>query len=144
MVIGERQMNMRFIAAWNHCVEPRFCSTRQRQSWCARWCIDDADVFHEHAALETCAHGFGKSLFGREALGVGAGLGERTLCRLGAFDVGKDPFFKSFTEPLKRIGDTLNIAQIGSQADYQRAISISIRILRTLSSRPIKMASPIR
>ena len=33
VIVGKRQMNMRFIPAWNHRVEPCFCAAGQRERW---------------------------------------------------------------------------------------------------------------
>ena len=55
-----------------------------------RLCVDDANVLHEDAALETGAHRLGEGFLCRKALRIGARLGERTPCRFRPFDVGED------------------------------------------------------
>ena len=109
MVIGQRHMNMRFIARRNHGVEPRFCPARKRQRRCTRGRIDDANILHKHTMFETRTYGLLKGLFGGKALRIGSGFGKRALGSLGAFHVGENTIFKSCAKTLNRFGDALDV-----------------------------------
>jgi hypothetical protein len=67
---------------------------------------------------------------------LGGGRSER--------DLGEHAVQEAIAEAGKRLLDPLDIAQVGAEADDHRAESISWRILRTLASSPVKIASPIR
>src|SRR6478672_4166822 len=97
-----------------------------------------------HAALEAGADGLRESFFGGEALGEGSGGGVRTRCGLRLLDLGEDALQEFLAPAVERILDPLDVAEVGAEADDHRALSISSRIRRTLASRPVKMASPMR
>src|SRR3546814_16015264 len=49
------------------------------------------------------------------SLGIGAGAGEGTACRLGALDLGEDAFFEALAEAVERGLNTLDIAEIRAE-----------------------------
>ena len=86
-------------------------------------------------------------------IGLGSGAGEWPLHRFGAFDVGENALLEALTKAFERMLDPLDITQVGTKTDNHsdhaarveaRAKSIRVRILRTLSSSPMKIASPMR
>ena len=101
MIVGHRQMDGCGVALWNHVVKSLLRSAAERKRGLARRFIDDAYILHEHAAFEAGADRFGKSLLGGEALGVGAGAGERPAFRLAPLDLGEDPVDEAVAEPLE-------------------------------------------
>ena len=117
MIVGERQVNMHVIAIGRDRVEPRLCSPGQRQCGGAARGIHNANVLHEHAALEAGADSFGERLFGGKALGIGAGAGERAARGLGAFDIGEDACLETLAKAVERRLDALDVAQVGAEAD---------------------------
>src|SRR6218665_994904 len=52
VIVGERQVDMCGVASGDHLLDPFGGAAGQRERRSARWRIDDADVFHEHAAVE--------------------------------------------------------------------------------------------
>jgi hypothetical protein len=118
---GWSSVSVRWICAlWpagNHLREPFGGAAGQRQRRRARRGVDDADVLHEHAALESRADGFRKGLLRGEALGIGAGTRERAPRRLGALDIGEDAIFEALAEAVERVLDALYIAEVGAEAD---------------------------
>lgn len=84
----------------------------QRKRRRTRWRVDNTNVLHEHAALEACAHGLGKSLFGGEALGIGAGLRERAARCLGALHIGEDTVDELVAPAVERFLDALDVAEV--------------------------------
>src|SRR3546814_4755474 len=87
MIVGQREVDMRAVPRRDHLREPRRGAAGQREGGSAGGGVDDADVLHEDAAFEAGADGLGEGLLGGEALGIGAGAGEGTACRLGALDL---------------------------------------------------------
>ena len=117
MIVGHRQMDGCGVALRGHVVKSLLRSAAERKRGLARRFIDDAYILHEHAAFEAGADRLGKSLLGGEALGVGAGAGERPARRLGALDVGEDAGLELLAEAIERLLDPLDVAQVGSDAD---------------------------
>src|SRR5438309_5137784 len=145
MVVGHGQMNLRTMARRRQRVEPFLRAAGQRHGRRTRFLVHDTYIAHEHAALEAGAHRLGEGLLGGETLRVGAGAGEGAAFRLGALDVGEDALGEAVAEAVERILDPLDVAQVRADADDRhRAASISRRMWATLSSRPQKIASPIR
>ena len=125
MIVGERQVNMHVIAIGRDRVEARLCAAGQRQGGRTAGRVDDANVLHEHAALEARADGFGECFLGGKALGIGAGAREGAAGGLGAFDIGENALLESFTEALERLLDTLDVAQVGSETDDHRPATLA-------------------
>src|SRR3546814_3965785 len=109
MSVGQRDVDMRAVPRRDHLREPRRGAAGQREGGSAGGGVDDADVLHEDAAFEAGADGLGEGLLGGEALGIGAGAGEGTACRLGALDLGEDAFFEALAEAVERGLNTLDI-----------------------------------
>src|SRR6185295_12545981 len=63
---------------------------------------------------------------------------------LGPLGGGEHPVEEALAEPLERLLDPRDVAQVGTDPDDHRAPSIAARIRRTLVSRPVKIASPTR
>ena len=79
-----------------------------------------------------------RELSRRGFLNMGAAAG------LGDFGFGEDAVLEPLAITRERIADPLDVAEVGADADDQRASSINARMRRTLASRPVKIASPIR
>src|SRR5437762_4705232 len=106
--------------------------------------MTDTAVPHEAPALEAGADRFGEGFLGSEALRQRSGAGVGARGRLRFFNVSEDAVEEFVAPAVERILDALDIAQVRTDADNHRALSISSRIRRTLASRPVKIASPIR
>src|SRR5947209_15070201 len=106
--------------------------------------IDDAHVAPEHAVAQAGAERLGAGLLGGEALGVGGGaLGAAVA--LGLLDPGEAASDEAGAEPIQRLLDALDVAEVAADADdHARPSSIAARIRRMLSAKPTKIASPTR
>src|SRR5690242_8625816 len=96
------------------------------------------------AALEPGADRLGEGLLRGEALGEGAGGRVRPGCGFRPLDLSEDAQQELVAPAIERILDPLDVAKVRADADDHRVWSISSRIRRTLASRPVKIASPMR
>ena len=133
VIVGHGQMYVDRVARRRKGVKRIAGAAGQLQRRSAGGRVDDADVLHEHAALEAGADRLGEGFLGGEALGQRARRGERAPRRLGPLDVGEHPVEEAIAEAVERILDPLDVAQVGADADDHRAASISSRIRRTLA-----------
>ena len=108
---------MRGVARRGQRVKPLLGAAGERQRRLRPRQVDHADVLHEHAALEAGADRLREGLLGGEALGVGAGAGERPPLRLGALDLGEHAPLEALAEPVERSLDPLDVAQVRADAD---------------------------
>src|SRR5205814_3354686 len=99
-------------------------------------------------ALEPRTHRLRESFLGGEALRQRPGDGVGARGGLGALGRGEDSGEEPVAPAIERVLDPLDVAQVRADADdhavVPRALSISSRMWRTLKSRPVKIASPIR
>ena len=79
MIVGHCQMYVDGVAFRRKGVKLGPGAAAQLQRRLARRQIDDADVLHEHAALEAGADRLGEGFLGGEAFGEGAGRSDGTL-----------------------------------------------------------------
>jgi len=144
MIIGERKVDAHFVAIGRQFVKSRPGAAGQVQRRCTGRGVDDANILHEDAALESGAYGFGECLLRGKALGQRAGDGEGAALGLGLFNLGEDAPDEALAEAVERSLNPLDIAEIGAEPDDHRAASINSRIRRTLASNPTNTASPTR
>jgi hypothetical protein len=117
VVVGHRQVDHGLVARRGHRGKARGGAPVQRQCRRARRCVDDADVLHEHALGKAGAQRLGAGLLGGEPLGQRARAGERAgLCAV-LFGRGEHALDKAFAIAFERVGDALDIAQVGTEAD---------------------------
>ena len=109
--------------------------------------IDDAHVAPEYAVAQAGAQRLGAGFLGGEAFRIRRRPLRATL-RLPLLHGRKTALHEAIAEPLKRVRDTRDRAEIAADADDHaiclRPSSIALRIKRTLSASPTKIASPIR
>src|SRR5688572_15608677 len=118
----------------------------------ARGQIHHPHVAPEDALIEAGSEGFGAGFLGSETFGV------RRRALLAALrsphlDRSKDPFNEALAIAVESLLDAPDIDEVAADADDHRAaapaasaraVSIRRRMVRTLSSRPTKIASPMR
>ncbi len=93
------------------------------------------------------AERLGAGLLGGESLGVGGGAAGARV-RLAALDFRETARDETLAEPRQSLLDPANVAEVAADSDDHRArvrpSAIALRISRTLSARPTKIASPMR
>src|SRR4051812_997811 len=145
--VGKGEVDLDSETGRRDLLQPRQRAAGQRHGRLAAAHVHHAHVAPEHAAAQPRAERLGAGLLGSEALGVARRAGRPAL---GAFllDLGEDTLHEAVAEPLERLLDAADVAEIVTDAQDHaaalRASSMMRRISRIAASRPTKIASPTR
>ena len=117
MIIGDGEVNERFMSGWQHLLQTLRCAACQGHCRLAGWQVDDAHMLPVHAAPRNAgAQRLGAGFLGSKPLGIGF---SRQFAPLGQcnFNIREAAIFETITEPLNRPRNALDIAEIISHSD---------------------------
>src|SRR6478735_8764877 len=141
-------MDHRLVPLRGHRPQPRESAAGEPEGRSAAGQVDDFHVAPEDTMAHARSKRFGAGLLGGETAGVRRRAGGPAVA-FGPLSGSEDPVGETVAEPFQRALDAADIAEIRPNSDDHepacaRPSSMAMRMAFTVSSRPRKIASPMR